>query len=52
MKKSELIDLLFETFDKEKVTIKKNLIMYMNNIWLQVKDKDMKITLKIDIEKE
>lgn len=50
MKKSELIDLLFEAFDKEKSTIKKNLMMYMNNIYLQVKDKDMKITLKIDVE--
>lgn len=50
MSKSELIDLLFEAFDKEKGTIKKNLMMYMNNMYLQVKDKDMKITLKIDIE--
>lgn len=50
MKKSELIDLLFDTFDKEKVTIKKNLIMYMNDIWLQVKDKDMTITLRINVE--
>ena len=50
MKKSELIDLLFEAFDKEKGTIKKNLILAMDNIYLQVKDKDMKITLKIDVE--
>jgi len=50
MKKSELIDLLFDTFDKEKRVMKKNLIMYMDNIWLQVKDKDMKITLKIEVE--
>lgn len=50
MKKSELIDLLFETFDKEKDVIKKNLMMYMNDIWLQVKDKDMTITLRIDVE--
>ena len=51
MKKSELIDLLFEAFDKEKGTIKKNLMMYTDNIYLQVKDKDMIITLKIDIQK-
>ena len=51
MEKSKLIDLLFETFDKEKNTIKKNLMMYMNNIWLQAKDKDIKVTLKIEVEK-
>lgn len=50
MSKSELIDLLFTSFEQEKATIKKNLMMYMNNMYLQVKDKDMKITLKIDIE--
>lgn len=50
MKKSELIDLLFETFDKEKAVMKKNLMMYMNKVWLQIKDKDMKITIKIEVE--
>lgn len=50
MTKSELIDLLFETFDKEKVVMKKNLMIYMNSVWLQVKDKDMKITLKVEVE--
>ena len=50
MKKSELIDLLFDTFDKEKETMKKNLMLYMNNVWLQVKDKNTKLTLKIEIE--
>lgn len=50
MKKSELIDLLFETFDKEKVVMKKNLMICMNCVWLQVKDKDMKITLKVEVE--
>ena len=51
MKKSELIDLLFDTFDKEKNTIKKNLMMYTDNIYLQVKDENMIITIKIDIQK-
>lgn len=51
MTKSEMIDLLFETFDKEKKTIKKNLMMYMNNIYLELKDNDIKITLTIDIKK-
>lgn len=50
MKKSELIDLLFEEFDREKAVMKKNLMIYMNCVWLQVKDKDMKITLKIKVE--
>lgn len=50
MSKSELIDLLFTSFEKEKATIKKNLMLYMNNIYLQIKDDNIKITLKIDIE--
>ena len=50
MKKSELIDLLFEEFDKEKAVMKKNLMIAMNSVWLQVKDKDMKITIKVVVE--
>lgn len=50
MKKSELIDLLFEEFDREKAVMKKNLMVYMNSVWLQVKDKDMKITLKVEVK--
>ena len=50
MKKSELIDLLFEEFDREKAVMKKNLMIAMDNVWLQVKDKDMKITIKVVVE--
>ena len=47
-----LIDKLLEEFEKDKDTIKKNLMMAMDNIILETSNGYEKITLNIKIEKE
>lgn len=49
MTKSELIDLLYEEFEKDKETIKQNLLLYTDNIILNVKDSCVTVTLNIRI---
>lgn len=49
MTKSELIDLLYEEFEKDKETIKQNLLLYTDNIILNVKNSCYTITLNIRI---
>lgn len=49
MTKSELIDLLYEEFEKDKETIKQNLLLYTDNIILNVKNNCYTITLNIRI---
>ena len=49
MTKSELIDLLYEEFEKDKDTIKQNLLLYTDNIILNVKNSCYTITLNIRI---
>lgn len=49
MTKSELIDLLYEEFEKDKETIKQNLLLYTDNIILNVKNSCYTITLNIKI---
>lgn len=49
MTKSELIDLLYEEFEKDKETIKQNLLLYTDNIILNVKDSYVTVTLNIRI---
>ena len=49
MTKSELIDLLYEEFKKDKETIKQNLLLYTDNIILNVKNSCYTITLNIRI---
>jgi hypothetical protein len=49
--KEKLIDTLFNHFDKEKNIIKKNLIEFMDSIWLECSDDYHKITLNIKIER-
>lgn len=46
-----LVDKLLEEFDKDKDTIKKNLLEVMNYIILETKDKYGKITLTIKYER-
>lgn len=49
--KEKLIDTLFDYFDKEKSIIKRNLIEFMDYIWLDCSDDYHKITLNIKIER-
>lgn len=49
MTKSELIDLLYEEFEKDKETIKQNLLLYTDNIILNVKNSCVTVTLNIRI---
>lgn len=50
--KEKLIDTLFDYFDKEKSIIKRNLIEFMDYIWLDCSDDYHKITLNIKIERK
>lgn len=49
--KEKLIDTLFNHFDKEKNIIKRNLMEFMDYIWLECSDDYHKITLNIKIER-
>jgi len=49
--KKELIDKLFDEFDKDKDTIKRNLLEVMNIIHLETKNKYGKLTLTIKYER-
>ncbi len=52
MTKEELIDKLFNEFEKDKELIKKNLILALNNVCLECSDKNLKIKMNIKIERE
>ena len=52
MKKSELIDKLFNEFDKDKKVIKKNLLEVMNTVILEAKDKEMSISMVINVSRK
>lgn len=52
MKKSELIDKLFNEFDKDKNVIKRNLVKVMNTVILEVKDKEMSVTMTINVSRK
>lgn len=49
--KKELIDKLFDEFDKDKDIIKRNLLEVMNIIHFETKDKYGKLTLTIKYER-
>ena len=50
--KEKLINTLFNHFDKEKNIIKRNLMEFMDYIWLECSDDYHKITLNIKIERK
>ena len=52
MKKSELIDKLFNEFDKDKEIIKRNLLEVMNTVILEAKDKEMYISMTINVSRK
>ena len=52
MKKTELIDKLFNEFDKDKKIIKKNLLQVMNTVILEAKDKEMSVTMTIHVSRK
>ena len=45
--KEELINVLFEEFEKDKEIIKKNLLQYMDTTYLETSDKYGKLTMSI-----
>lgn len=49
--KKELIDKLFNEFDKDKELIMKNLIEVLGVVYLEAKDKYGKVTMTIKYEK-
>jgi len=49
--KKELIDKLFDEFDKDKDVIRRNLLEVMNIIHLETKDECGKLTLTIKYER-
>lgn len=48
--KKDLIDKLFEEFEKDKETIKNNLLLAMDELYLSTNDGIHKITMQIKIE--
>lgn len=50
--REKLIKKLFEEFERDKYTIKKNLLMVMNEIMLSTENDYEKITLTIKMEKK
>ena len=51
MTKKELINKLFEEFEKDKDTIRDNLLLAMDEIYLSTSDGETKAELQIKIEK-
>lgn len=51
MKKSELIDKLYEEFEEDKEVIKQNLLLVTNNIELKILDDDLEVKLNITIKR-
>lgn len=51
MKKTDLIDKLYEEFEKDKETIKQNLLLASDNIELKILDDDLEVKLNITIKR-
>ncbi len=51
MKKTDLIDKLYEEFEKDKETIKQNLLLVTDDIELKVLDDNLEIKLNIMIKR-
>lgn len=51
MKKTDLIDKLYEEFEKDKETIKQNLLFASDNIELKILDDDLEVKLNITIKR-
>ena len=50
--KKELIDTLYKEFEKDKELIKKNLMQYMDSVYLETSDEYGKVTLLIKYERK
>ena len=52
MKKSELIDKLFNEFVEDKDLIKKNLMQVMDIVMLEAKNEDMSVLMTIKVSRK
>lgn len=51
MKKTDLIDKLYEEFEEDKEVIKQNLLLVTNNIELKILDDDLEVKLNIVVKR-